>query len=235
MFATDDELRAAVDAELTWDPSVDSARVSVAVRNAVVTLRGTVGSYPQKRAAHAAAGRILGVVRVDDALEVELPAASRRTDLELRTTVAAGLATNVELRSSTVRVRAEDGWITLTGTVTWHFQRIAADRVASSTIGVYGVTTDIELLPEQPPPPGLKTTILQAVSRSIPLSRMDISVGVSTEGVVTLRGVTPSALERDSVVDAAWCAPGVVEVVTDIQLERAAGPPRAAQLAGRHG
>lgn len=229
MVATDDELRAAVDDELAWDPRIDEARVAVTVRCGVVTLRGSVTSYPQKRAAGADAGRVLGFAGVDDALEVDLPQASRRSDAELRAAVEATLATNCELGSSTVEVRAEDGWITLTGRVTWHYQRIAADRLAACTVGVYGVTTDIELIPRAAIEPGLRTTLLQAVSRTTHTRGMDVSVGVSLDGVVTLHGVTPSLRDRDRIVDAAWCAPGVVQVVNDIQLAKRVGgrPDRA--------
>ncbi|RNI24385.1 BON domain-containing protein [Flexivirga caeni] len=235
MVASDDELRAAVDEELAWDPRVDDTRVTVTVRHGVVTLRGAVGSYPQKRAAGADAGRVLGIARVDDALEVELPETSRRTDAELRRTVEATLATNCELGASTVEVHAEDGWITLTGRVPWHCQRVVADRLAAGTVGVYGVTNDIELVPVTSPPQGLRTTILQAVSRTTHTSGVEVSIGVSSDGVVMLHGVTPSARERDCVVDAAWRAPGVVQVVSDIRLAAAPVGAHRLQPGWRHG
>jgi BON domain len=50
------DIRAAVEAELTFDPRVDDADVHVANMNGDVALNGTVPSYPQYLEAAAAGG-----------------------------------------------------------------------------------------------------------------------------------------------------------------------------------
>jgi osmotically-inducible protein OsmY len=60
---TDDELRCQVAAELSWDPRVDSEAVEVYADSGTVTLRGTVASLRQNRAASKAAARVRGVIR----------------------------------------------------------------------------------------------------------------------------------------------------------------------------
>jgi osmotically-inducible protein OsmY len=48
---TDLELKANVESELKWEPSVNAAEVGVAVKDGIVTLTGHVQSYWQKIAA----------------------------------------------------------------------------------------------------------------------------------------------------------------------------------------
>lgn len=218
MVATDNELHAAVIDELAWDPRVDDRELAPTVRNTVVTLRGTVGSYPQKRAACAAAGRVLGVSKVDDALEVELADAVRRDDGQLRAAIETALADNSGLCGCCIDVQVDEGWVTLTGKVSWHFQLTTADDAASHTVGVYGVTADIEIVPASPPPADLRSEIHRAISRTVGVTTGEVSIGTSPEGVVTLHGVARSARLRDAVADAAWCGPGVVRVVSDLQI-----------------
>src|SRR6478735_9056096 len=67
---SNENLVADVNDELRFDPKVDSEAIAVAAEDGVITLRGTVGSLRQKREAKRAAGRIRGVVRVDNQLKV---------------------------------------------------------------------------------------------------------------------------------------------------------------------
>jgi osmotically-inducible protein OsmY len=55
---TDMEIRRDVEAELAWEPSIDAARIGVAVTKGVVTLTGEVDSYAQKYKAERAAERV---------------------------------------------------------------------------------------------------------------------------------------------------------------------------------
>jgi len=80
---TDSELQRYVMDELAWEPSVDAAEIGVSVNSGVVTLSGTVESYPQKWAAERAAERVKGVKAVTDEIEVRLPGARERTDSDI--------------------------------------------------------------------------------------------------------------------------------------------------------
>ena len=67
------DVRAAVDAELGFDPLVDAADITVRNIAGDVTLTGTVPSYPQYLEAAAAARRVAGVTGVHNNLMVVLP------------------------------------------------------------------------------------------------------------------------------------------------------------------
>jgi osmotically-inducible protein OsmY len=48
---SDNDIERYVTDELRWDPKVDPQAIAVSARDGVVTLRGTVGSFRQKREA----------------------------------------------------------------------------------------------------------------------------------------------------------------------------------------
>ena len=65
---TNDDLQLDVAAELSWDPKVDSRAIAVSADNGAVTLRGTVGSFREKREAGRAAARVYGVADISNEL-----------------------------------------------------------------------------------------------------------------------------------------------------------------------
>lgn len=68
-----ERLQSDVVAELAFDPMVDSSAIAVtATGEGVVTLRGTVPEFRQKRAAEKAAKRVAGVKAVANDIEVSL-------------------------------------------------------------------------------------------------------------------------------------------------------------------
>jgi osmotically-inducible protein OsmY len=88
----------------------------------VVTLTGHVGTFAEKHAAESAAGRVKGVKAVAEEIEVKLPFAMKRTDDQIAEAVLDRLAWDVSVPKDRIKVKVENGWITLTGDVDWHFQ-----------------------------------------------------------------------------------------------------------------
>ncbi len=85
MEITDERIIDDVRAELASDPRVPYAdEIAVEAFGDTVTLRGTVGSFAQQRAAAADARRTRDVIDVDDELQVRLLGEDRRTDAEIR-------------------------------------------------------------------------------------------------------------------------------------------------------
>ena len=62
------DVRAAVEAELGFDPHIDAAKITVRNIDGEVALNGTVPSYPQYLEAAAAARRVAGVTSVHNHL-----------------------------------------------------------------------------------------------------------------------------------------------------------------------
>ena len=214
---SNDELVLDVNDELFWDPKIDSEEIAVSADAGKVTLRGTVGSFRQKREATKAAERVYGVKSVSNELQVRLLNDSRREDAELRGDVLQALMLD-SLLPTTIDAKVDDGLVTLKGTTDWQYQRDEAEFVAGNVFGVIGVDDQIELKNPTPSAANVKDAIKQAFERNAGLDADDISV-VSSNGTVTLEGEVSSWAEHDEAIAAAWAAPGVTDVKDRIYVD----------------
>jgi osmotically-inducible protein OsmY len=206
----DQELVASVSDELFWDPKIKTVSVAVSADGGVVTLRGTVGSFRQKREAKKAAERVWGVVSVDNQIDVELMGEKRREDADLRGDVLQALMLD-SLVPTSVDAWVEDGVVTLTGTVEWQYERDEAEFVVGNLLGVTAIENDIYLADTTPSSTDVEKKIKKAFSRNAKLDAKALTVATS-DGTVTLSGQVRSWDEHDDAVAAAWAAPGVKSV-----------------------
>jgi osmotically-inducible protein OsmY len=202
--------------ELFWDPKVDNAAIAVSADGGVITLRGTVGSFREKRDARKDAERVYGVTSVINELEVRLLDKHRREDTDLRGDVLQAFALDY-LIPSTVDVKAKDGFVTLKGTVEWQYQREEADFVAANILGVIDVFDEMTLK-AKPKVKAVKDDIRSAFKRNAALDADGLTVTTSN-GTVKLKGAVNSWAEHDEAVSAAWAAPGVTNVDDRILVE----------------
>jgi len=206
----DNDLAAHVREELSWNPKVDNAEVAVSADEGRVTLRGTVGSLREKREAKKAAERVFGVVSVDNKLQVKLIVGQRREDAELRGDVLQALMLDSRV-PKTVDAKVDDGFVTLTGTAEWQYQRDEANFVAANIVGALDVFDEIELKPLGPKAGDVQESIEQAFRRNASLDAKGLAVS-SDNGTVTISGRVSSWAEHEEAIDAAWAAPGVTSV-----------------------
>jgi osmotically-inducible protein OsmY len=214
----DSKLEANVKDELFWDPQVDSGEIAVSADyDGTVTLRGTVGSLRQKLDAKRAAERLVGVTRVENALNVRVLNEHRRDDGTLRAQVLQALMLD-SLVPSTVDAKVSGGWVTLTGVVDWQFQRNEAERVAGNILGVVAVDDEIDLIYPTVDAGDVRHSIKKAFERSAKLDAKSLSVETS-DGTVILSGTVRSWSEHDEAISAAWAAPGVTSVDDRILID----------------
>jgi len=207
---SNDDLERSVADELYWDPKVDNGAIAVSAEDGVVTLRGTVGSFRQKREATQDAERIFGVTSVNNDLEVRILNQDRRNDADLRGDVLQALMLD-GLVPSTIDAKVDDGMVTLTGTANWQFERDEAEFVASNVLGVVSVDDEIDLVPAAPSAGDVRHSIKKAMERNAKLDADSLSVD-SSNGTITLDGTVSSWADHDEAVAAAWAAPGVTDV-----------------------
>jgi osmotically-inducible protein OsmY len=210
-----DDLTADVNEELFWDPKLDNAAVAVSANDGRITLRGSVGSLREKREAQKAAQRVYGVISVDNQLQVQLMNDQKRSDAELRGDVLQALMLD-SLVPSTIDATVTDGYVTLTGTATWQYERDEADYVASNIVGALDVFDEIQINPS-PKAGDVQDSIKKAFKRNAAFDANDLNVSTSN-GSVTIKGTVHSWAEHDEAIDAAWAAPGVTSVYDDMTI-----------------
>ena len=182
-----------------------------------MTLRGTVGSFREKRAAANAAKRVYGVTSVDNELSVRLLDGDRRDDADVRGAVLQALMLDAAVPSS-IDASVEDGMVTLTGMAPFNYQRAEAEFVAGNVPGVIGIDDEVEVTIDGPAAADVRQSISKAFERDASLDAEALSVA-TFDGTVTLSGHVSSWLEHDAAVNAAWAAPGVRAVEDEIVVD----------------
>jgi osmotically-inducible protein OsmY len=203
--------------ELHWDPKLDSNAIAVSANDGEVTLRGTVGSFREKRDAEKTAQRVYGVKTVTNDLKVRLLTEHGRDDADLRGNVLRALHFD-SLIPETIDARVDDGWVTLTGTAAWQYQREEADYLAGNVLGVLGVDDQIDLTYTEASAVDVQEAIRKAFKRNAKIDADDVSVDTN-DGTVVLTGSVGTWAEHDEALAAAWAAPGVTGVDDYIEVD----------------
>jgi osmotically-inducible protein OsmY len=202
--------------ELSWDPSVSKAGLGVAVKDGVVTLSGQVESYAQKLAAERDAKKISGVRAVAEDILVGMSPTFKRTDAEIAKAVLDALLWHSFVIEDKIKIKVEDGIVTLEGEVEWEYQRNSAQIAIQDLTGVKSVRNLILIKPKVVAA-DISDKITKAFERSATVDARNIKVEViGTE--VFLSGTVRSFTEKQNAADAAWNAPGVSNVRNNLKV-----------------
>ena len=212
----DKELQRNVIAELEWEPSVDCADIGVAALDGVVMLSGYVKSYAERQAAEKAARRVSGVKAVAEELKIRLPSDAKTADHEIAKRILDVFAWNALIPNDKIQVKVQNGVVTLTGEVKWHYQAKAAERAAAQISGITGIC-DLLRISNQVDAGDVRNRIEEAFKRQADLDSKGVRISVDG-GKVTLDGHVHAWHERRAAERAAWAAPGVSQVIDRVRV-----------------
>ncbi len=215
---TDSEIQKDVMEELKWEPFLNATEIGVAVKNGAVTLSGTVDSYLKKTTAEKAAKRVAGVKAVVEDIEVKYSTDIARNDTEVAQAVLNALKWHSAINEEKIKVKVENGIVTLDGEVDWDFQRNSVILQIENLIGIKKIVNNITVK-SGVVPSELKRKISDAFHRSATVDAENIKVDVSGNTII-LEGKVRSWAEKNDAEKAVWSSPGITKVKNKLEIDR---------------
>jgi len=223
---TDQEIKDDIVAALTRDVYLTGLPITVTVDQAVVTLRGTVGSPFEKTRAADEALHVSHVKKVDNKLTIDwLENRSVREqsgplvlpDATLQKTVREELLQDDRLDASQVTIKVLQGHVTLDGSVPNHHQKLIAEMDARNVTGVAWVTNQLFARTDRRADWAIAGDVRFNLDSDFFLQAFEIAVDVK-KGVVTLAGDVHSPYEKVHAEALATKVKGVRQVVNTIEV-----------------
>jgi osmotically-inducible protein OsmY len=212
------ELQKDVQDAIKWEPLLNAAEIGVTVKDGIVTLTGIVDNYSKKTEAEDAAKNVAGVKAIVEKIEVKFNSSfGKKDDNEIAAEVVNAFKWNWRVPNDKVKVKVENGWITLDGDLAWNYEREAAKDAVKNLLGVTGVSNNIQIKSDATEA-AEKSDIESALKRNWSIYDNDIDVKVSGHKA-TLTGTVDSWYQKDEAGRIAFNAPGVWSVENELLVD----------------
>jgi hyperosmotically inducible protein len=143
------EIQTLVTDALSKNADLADKHLATVVKNRTVALNGTVQTTNQKYTAEQIAWQVPGVQGLSDNLSVaDAEAAPESADDKLAHRVEFELYSTKAIPLKTVQIHADNGVVTLTGTVSSRAEKLLAEKTAKSVEGVHKVVNSLAALEE---------------------------------------------------------------------------------------
>jgi len=213
---TNEDLQKDVQDAIKWERLLNPAEIGVTAKDGVITLTGVVDSYAKKTEAEDAAKNVVGVRAVVEKIEIKF-ASDKIDDNEIANDIISTYKWNWAIPKDKIKVRVEEGWVTLEGDLNRNFQKESAKDLIRNHEGVKGVTNNIKIVTETLDSIE-KKDIERALARTWSLNDKDIHVKVAGNKV-TLIGKIESLYQKNEAGRISWNAPGVTSVDNELVVE----------------
>ncbi len=216
-YPTDEAIRNNVARAIVLNTNIPRSEFNVFSTNGTVKIEGEAKTLVQKRAAGRIAEQVAGVVDVINNIVV-LPEESIR-DKAIADNLINALDRNRNVESDRVDVKVQNGTAVLTGVVEDRQAFLAAEELASITVGVKEVRNELEIAAE---PSGVQDNTIQTEIRDQLLwdtrvTEENINVSVKN-GDVVLSGTADAFIEKTAAEEDAWSIAGVKTVENNIEI-----------------
>lgn len=212
------ELQTDVQNAIKWEPLLNAAEIGVTVKDGVVTLTGVVDNYTKKTEAENAAKNVAGVKVVVEKIDVKFSNSHGKSDdNDIASEILNAFKWNWQIPNEMVKVKVENGWITLEGQLEYNYQKDAAKDAVKNLIGVLGVSNNITLKPTTEEK-AEKADIESALKRNWSIYDNAIKVKVSGHKA-TLTGTVDSWYQKEEAGRIAYKASGVWTVDNELVVD----------------
>jgi len=217
MNKNNEELQKDVQDAIKWEPLLNAAEIGVTAKDGIITLTGVVNSLTKKTEAEDAAKNVRGVRAVVEKIEIKFDGAGIKNDNEIANEILNAFKWNWSIPNDKIKVKVEDGWVTLEGELQWYFQKQSAKKGVSNLIGVKHVINNI-IIKSSGIEEVSKINIERALERNLYINDRHIRVNVSGSEV-KLEGTVGSWYEKDEAARISWNAPGVSSVENELIVD----------------
>jgi len=204
-------------AQLKWEPFLNSSNIGAAVKNGIVTLSGQVDSYSKKVVAEKAAKKVSGVKAIAEDIQVGISPITQKTDAEIAEAVLNALKWHTMIPEEKIKVTVENGNVKLEGEIDWEYQHTQAKIAIENLTGVRSIVNLISVKPRVNSS-DIQKKINAAFLRSATIEADKIKADI-LGSQVTLSGKVRSFAEKEDAENAAWFAPGVTSVKSELEIE----------------
>lgn len=214
---SDIQIQNDVQEEIHWEPLLVGSVIYTTVKEGIATLSGLVDTYAKKLAAENAAKRVAGVKAVVVDIRVWFWSGCQKSDTEIAEAILNVLKWNTAIEEERIKIKVEDGYVTLDGEVEWDYQRAAAKAAIENLDGIKSVVSLITLKPRTKSS-DIEKKIFASFYRHAALDAKQINVTVTgTKAILT--GTVRSFSESDDAEKVAWAAPGITNVDNKLEVK----------------
>ncbi len=131
--------------ELRSEATLTAMPIGVTVKDGIATLSGRADSTGEMWLIETTARRIAGVKGVMMNLEIHHPEPGMRSDDDIAHDCENTLGLATSGPNDAVKVRVNNGWVSLSGDVAWGHERWTAEAAVGQLVGVTGVNSQIRV------------------------------------------------------------------------------------------